>query len=106
MFLFAILVLSVLASLVDGRDSRKSFTLHQIKSKASIKSGPAAAHLSLDESKSTPEHVQNALAVNHGSVIASPVAGDIFYLAPVTIGSQTFNLIIDTGSNFLWVYPA
>lgn len=106
MFLFAILVLSVLASLVDGRDSRKSFTLHQTKPKASIKSGPAAADLSLDESKSTPEHVQNAPAVNNGSVIASPVASDRFYLAPVIIGGQTFNLIIDTGSNFLWVYPA
>ncbi|OAA67099.1 extracellular aspartic proteinase [Niveomyces insectorum RCEF 264] len=39
-----------------------------------------------------------------GSVANTPTAGDVEYLAPVTIGGQTLNLDFDTGSSDLWVF--
>lgn len=100
-----ILVLSVLASLIDGQVSKTSFTLHQIESNYSVKSGPAALLSTYHKFNGpAPENVQKAAAVNHGTVIASPSTNQAAYLTPITIGGQTFNLIIDTGSDFLWVY--
>lgn len=101
----AILVLSVLASLIDGQVSKTSFTLHQIESNYSVKSGPAALLSTYHKfNRPAPENVQKAAAVNHGTITASPSTNQAAYLTPITIGGQTFNLIIDTGSDFLWVY--
>lgn len=38
-----------------------------------------------------------------GTVTATPGSYDSFYLEPVKVGSQTFNLDFDTGSSDLWV---
>ncbi|KAL9110935.1 MAG: hypothetical protein Q9227_004550 [Pyrenula ochraceoflavens] len=58
--------------------------------------------------KKAPEHVQAAIkaAAESGSVVATPDENDSEYLAPVTIGGQTLNLDIDTGSSDLWVYSS
>lgn len=97
----AILVLFVLASLIEGQDNSKSFTLHQ-RSRSSVKSGPAPV-LSMYHkfNKRAPENVQNAAAVRNGAVIASPSKFDQQFLTPITIGGQTLDLQLDTGSNFL-----
>lgn len=98
----AILVLSVLASLTTGQDSQTSFTLHQTESKFAAKSGPAAVLSTYHKfNRRAPESVQNAAAINRGTVIASPSKSEAGYLSPVTIGGQTLNLLIDTGSDFL-----
>lgn len=39
-----------------------------------------------------------------GSVANTPEAGDVEYLAPVTIGGQTVNMDFDSGSSDLWVF--
>ena len=41
-----------------------------------------------------------------GVVSASPAAGDVEFLSPVTIGGQTMNLDFDSGSSDLWVFSS
>ena len=41
-----------------------------------------------------------------GEVTATPEAHNAEYLCPVTIGGQTLNLDVDTGSSDLWVLGA
>lgn len=43
-------------------------------------------------------------ATESGSVAAQPLASDISYIAPVTVGDSKLNLNFDTGSGDLWVY--
>lgn len=98
----AILVLSVLASFIDGKNSKASFTLHQLESGSSGKYGPptvSSTHHKL--SRRAPGNIRDAAAINRGTVIASPYRFDAEYLTPITIGGQTLNLVIDTGSDLL-----
>lgn len=44
---------------------------------------------------------QAAALVDASSVVTTPVGGDELYITPVTIGDQTFELDIDTGSSDL-----
>lgn len=98
----ATLVLSVLASSVDGQDRKTSFTLHQIESTVSVKSGPAALLSTYHKyNKRAPKNVKSAAAVDHGTVTASPFDYDKDYQTPITIGGQTLNLQINTGLEFL-----
>lgn len=100
-----ILVLSVLASSINGQDNKNTFTLHQIESKVSVKSGPAAALYTYHKyNRRAPENVKSAAAANRGTVVASQSDSDEYYLTPITIGGQTLHLLIDTGSDFLWVH--
>ena len=48
--------------------------------------------------KTVPEDVAAAAAATSGTVVATPEQYDTEYLAPVTIGTQSFNLDFDTGS--------
>lgn len=102
MFSFAILVLCGSVSLIDGRDSKKQLTFHQIDSNFSVKSGPTPV-LSMYHkfNKSAPNRVQNAAAVCRGTVIASSIKADAAYLIPITIGRQTLNLEVDTSLDSL-----
>lgn len=83
------------------RDVKKSFTLHQ-KPKSYFKSGPAhilSAYQRLDAR--APEDLKTAVAINKGTVNASPSKFDSAFLVPITIGGQTFDVFIDTGSHLL-----
>lgn len=98
----ATLVLSVLASLVKGQNSKTSFTLHQSEFKPSLQSGPASPLSTYHKfNRRVPENVQNTEAANLSKVIASPSEFDRAYLIPITVGGQTLNLEIDTGADSL-----
>ncbi len=51
----------------------------------------------------TNEKVVTSGGDGSGSVVANPMLNDKEYLSPVTIGGQTLNLDIDTGSADLYV---
>lgn len=51
----------------------------------------------------TNEKVAAAGGDGSGSVVANPMLLDSEYLSPVTIGGQTLNLDVDTGSADLYV---
>ena len=51
----------------------------------------------------TNEKVATSGGDESGSVVANPMLHDSEYLSPVTIGGQTMNLDIDTGSADLYV---
>ena len=53
----------------------------------------------------TNEKVTASAGTGSGSVVANPMLHDQEYLSPVTIGGQTLNLDIDTGSADLYVSP-
>lgn len=92
--------------LVEQRDfAKKAFTIHQSDvPKEFIQSGPAAVLSTFSKfGKTAPDDVVAAAAANDGVVSASPTGNDSQYLTPVTIGGQTVNLDIDTGSADLWV---
>lgn len=97
-------VLSSLAAaspieLIEIRDLKKVFTVHQSVPKPFIQSGPAAVLSTYKKFlKPAPHDVVVAAAANDGVVSASPTEYDSQYLTPVSIGGQTVNLDIDTGS--------
>lgn len=85
--------------LVEQRDLKQAFTIHQSVPKQWILSGPAAVLSTYRKfSKPAPQDVVAAAAANDGIVSASPTQYDSQYLTPVTIGGQTVNLDFDTGS--------
>ena len=51
----------------------------------------------------TNEKVATSGGDGSGSVVANPMLHDSQYLSPVTIGGQTMNLDVDTGSADLYV---
>ena len=51
----------------------------------------------------TNEKVATSGGNGEGSVVANPMLHDSQYLSPVTIGGQTMNLDVDTGSADLYV---
>lgn len=51
----------------------------------------------------TNENVATSGGKGSGSVVANPMLHDNEYLSPVTIGGQTMNLDVDTGSADLYV---
>lgn len=85
--------------LVEQRDLKQAFTIHQSVPKSFIQSGPAAVLSTYRKfRKPAPQDVVAAAAANNGVVSASPTANDSQYLTPVTIGGQNVNLDFDTGS--------
>ena len=79
------------------------FTVNLVpKTKQSPRNGYTALAKTLAKYGASPEVVAVA-AAGAGSVTATPAEDDEEYTAPVTIGSQTFQLDFDTGSSDLWV---
>lgn len=86
------------ASPVERRDI-KEFTIEQSVAKSFIMSGPAAVLWTYNKfNVPAPEDVVSAAASNDGTVSAAPTNFDSQYLTPVTVGGQTLNLDLDTGS--------
>lgn len=108
MFLFkhinttAFLISSVLPFLIGGQDNSKSFTVHQVRSRQFQKSGPAALLSTYHKfNKRAPKNVERAAAANDGVLIVTPSEYDRRFKVPITIGGQTLNLEVDTGSDSL-----
>ncbi|KAL9631817.1 MAG: hypothetical protein Q9164_005687 [Protoblastenia rupestris] len=95
------------ASPIAFVDTRSAFTIPQTVPKPFIQSGPAAmAAVYSKFGKAKPADVKAAAANNTGTVSATPQEYESYYLCPVTIGGQTLNLNLDTGSADLWVFSS
>lgn len=87
--------------------SSGSFRIEQVaKEGSTARNGLAAYAKALRKyahhANNTDEIMSQAAAlVDASSVVTTPVQGDALYITPVTIGSQTFELDIDTGSSDL-----
>ncbi|KZP09518.1 acid protease [Athelia psychrophila] len=87
------IVLSFAVSAIAGPVARESFITHPITKKSS------------GSVKSTVAKDQARLAkYNSAASSSATVTNDVdSYIAKVTVGSQTFDLIVDTGSSNTWV---
>ena len=101
----AVLLAAALASLTASKPvpgTSKTSTCVQSVKKA-YRPGPV--HLANVYRKYTAEIPTDvaaaAAAARDGSAIATPEKYDVAYLIPVTIGGQTLNLDLDTGSSDL-----
>lgn len=75
------------------------FTVKQTIPKNTVKNGAAAlADVYTKYNVEVPSDVKAAAAAASGSVVATPGEYDISYLIPVTVGTTTLNLDLDTGS--------
>ncbi|WPH02738.1 aspartyl protease [Acrodontium crateriforme] len=104
--LFAFTALVSAAPTETSRQSDGGIRLNQIAAGYSVKSGHVALAQALQKYKlPVPEKVaaRAAADLQKGSVTTTPQENDIDYLTPVTIGRNTLNLDIDTGSSDLWV---
>ncbi len=87
------------ASPSQRRDIKNAFTIDQSVPKPYIQSGPAAVLSTYKKfNVLAPQDVLAAATASNGVVTASPTLFDSQFLSPVTIGGQTMNLGIDTGS--------
>lgn len=87
---------------VAQQDIKKPFTFRRSTPRSSLKSRPAPVLPRYNRfKKSVPEHVSARAATSTGTIIVSPNDFDHDYLMPITIGGQTLNVLLDTGSQFL-----
>lgn len=95
------------AAPTERHASSGSFRIEQVaKARSTARNGLAAYAKVLRKyahhANNTDEIISQAAAlVDASSVVTTPVQGDALYITPVTIGSQTFELDIDTGSSDL-----
>lgn len=106
--LLSLVALQLVSAAAVGRDaSSGAFRVELVpKTRPSFKNGLAAYAKALRKyahhSDVTDEVLAQAQALaDASSVVATSVDGDIEYIAPVKIGSQTFQLDFDTGSSDL-----
>ena len=84
----------------------KPFTIHQVSSSiTNHKSGHSQFYKSLNKFNASSEKLEvvskAAQNAQPGSVTATPYTYDAEYTSPLTIGSQTFDVTLDTGSSDL-----
>lgn len=107
LLLLAPFVSQIAAAPSERQASSGSFRVEQVaKANPAPRNGLAAYAKVLRKyahhANSTDDVISKAAAlVAASSVITTPVQGDALYITPVTIGSQTFELDIDTGSSDL-----
>ena len=88
---------------LDLRNTKTTFTVTQSLRKPEVKSGPVAlAAMYSKYNRQIPGEVKVAAAHDDSSTVrAAPEQYDSEYLSSVSIGGQTVNLDIDTGSSDL-----
>lgn len=95
------------AATVGRQANSGSFRVDQVaKTRPAARNGLAAYAKVLRKyahhANNTDDVISRAAAlVDASSVVTTPVGGDELYITPVTIGGQTFELDIDTGSSDL-----
>jgi len=102
----AMLVMMVtLSAAISLRNQHSgNFSLQQKSKYPAVRHGPSAlARVDRKYGKATPVH-DEVTANSSGDDIITPTSNDKEYLTPVTIGGQTLNLQVDTGSSDLWVF--
>ena len=85
-----------------GAANAKSSTASAAK-KAS-KTATAGAAKATGTTGATAASSNSSASANTGVVAATPEAGDVEYLAPISIGGQTMVMDFDSGSSDLWVF--
>ena len=107
LLVFAFLSLSYAAPQFAHPQRRvKPFTIHQVSNNGPYrKSGHSQYYKSLNKFSASSEKLQvvsKALQnAQPGSVTATPYTYDAEYTSSLTVGSQTFNVTLDTGSSDL-----
>lgn len=93
----------VVASPVEPRGIKQSFSVPQVAAGKTLKLAPAISMLKTyakysSVGASAPAAILDAAsAAQSGTVVATPESYDQAYLCPVTIGGQSLNLDFDTG---------
>ncbi|GAM89140.1 hypothetical protein ANO11243_071750 [Dothideomycetidae sp. 11243] len=106
-FLVAVSALSALAvaSPIASEQQGLTFSLTRQATVHKSKVSPAMLAMRVHDKYNVAPSAElvAALSSQEGSVNATNIE-EVTYNVPLTIGSQTFNLIFDTGSSDLWVY--
>lgn len=108
MLLLSPFVLQLTSAATSGKHvSFGSFRVEQVAKANSTANNGLAEYAKVlrkyaHHASSPDDIISKAVAlVDASSVVTTPVEGDALYITPVTIGSQTFDLDIDTGSSDL-----
>ncbi|QKX54592.1 uncharacterized protein TRUGW13939_01680 [Talaromyces rugulosus] len=99
--------LSAIAAALPATPASQGFSLNQVAVPKTVARHPAA-HLAKAYSKygaAVPNHVAAAAAAT-GSVVTTPGEDEALYITKITVGSDTLNIDIDTGSADLWAFSS
>jgi aspergillopepsin I len=96
--------LSAMVAALPATPASQGFSLNQVAVPKAVSRHPAA-HLAKAYSKYGAEVPSNvaAAAAASGSAVTTPGDGEEEYITKITVGSDTLNIDIDTGSADLYV---
>ncbi|MCJ1466170.1 Type I transmembrane sorting receptor [Pseudocyphellaria aurata] len=92
---------------IPQQNYKNTFAVRRSTPRSSLISGPVPVLSSHGKfRKSLPDNASTTAATSTGTIVLSPTDDDHDYLTPIAIGGQTFNVLFDTGSEFLWVFSS